>query len=241
MQDQNRIIRGLWVNGELNRMQQLCIRSYLANGHEFHLYTYNTEIEVPPGTTIRNAGQVIPEKDIFYDDRGSLCSFADLFRYELLFEYGGWWVDMDLICLKPFDFASEYVFASEHDPAFNQKVCIGAIKVPPHSDIMQYCRQTAYKIISDFTRVPWGSLGCGLFYSFMEIHGSYMAHVQPPHVFCPVPYYHYQLLFSDLLIDFTEKTYALHFWNEMLRLNQIDPDNEFHENSLFQRLTYRYG
>ncbi len=35
--------------------------------------------------------------------------FANFFRYKLLLEKGGWFVDSDTICMRPFDFDNEYV------------------------------------------------------------------------------------------------------------------------------------
>ncbi len=34
------VFQSLWIGAELSAMEQLSIRSFLANGHEFHLYTY---------------------------------------------------------------------------------------------------------------------------------------------------------------------------------------------------------
>lgn len=38
-----------------------------------------------------------------------------MFRYKLILERGGWWVDLDTVCLRPFDLDLEHVFASEPD------------------------------------------------------------------------------------------------------------------------------
>ncbi len=241
MADSNKIIQGLWINGNLNKLQQLCINSYLDKGHEFHLYTYNPSINVPTGTILKMADVIIPQKDIFFDDRGSLCSFADLFRFELLYQSGGWWVDMDQICLRSFDFDSDYVFASEHTPSFDSKVCIGAIKVPPQSDIMRYCSQTAYKIYkSNFPNISWGILGSQILNSYLDKNKQFQSYIQPPEVFCPVPYFYFNLLFNDFLFNPTKKSYGLHFWNEMLRANSFDLNIEYHQNSIFQRLKEKY-
>lgn len=63
----------------------------------------------------------------------------------------------------------------------------------------------------------------------------------PPHVFCLMPYFHYNLLFNDFLSDFTEKSYGIHFWNEILRVSRVDLNMGFHKNSYFERLKVRYG
>ena len=34
------IIQGLWIGETLSTMEYLSIKSFLDNGHEYHLYTY---------------------------------------------------------------------------------------------------------------------------------------------------------------------------------------------------------
>ena len=110
--DANKVIQGLWIGPGLSVMEQLSITSFLRNGHEYHLYVYDTVKNIPIGTVIKNANDVLPSSRIFqYKDRPSYAGFANWFRYELLFEHGGWWADVDTICLKPFDFSEQYVFA----------------------------------------------------------------------------------------------------------------------------------
>lgn len=240
----NRIIQALWVKGQLKRIQKLCINSFLANGHEFHLYTYNKKINVPDGTVIKDAGTIVPQKDIFIDSHGSLASFADWFRYNLLFEKGGWWVDMDMVCLKPFDFASEYVFSSEHGKN-GQITNIGAIKVPSNAEVMQYCLQEAQKVLqNDLPNLPnikWGTLGLKILNSYLQGHQKHMPFVQLPHVFCPIPPQLFYLLFTDIMISFTENTHGVHLWNEMLRLQNLDSLKKFHPNSFVERSIESFG
>src|SRR5262249_28020043 len=110
----NHIIQGLWIGAALSAMEYLSIESFLANGHEFHLFVYADVKNVPPGTVIRDGEEILPASAIFrYRDNGSYAGFANFFRYELLWQAGGWWVDLDTICLHPFQFAGEYVIGSE--------------------------------------------------------------------------------------------------------------------------------
>jgi hypothetical protein len=230
----NRIIQSLWVKGTLKSLQRLCIKSFLDNGHEFHLYTYNPDINAPTGTVIKDAKEIIANEKVFLDSRGTLACFSDWFRYELLYEKGGWWVDADQLCLKAFDFDSDYVFSSEHAGGTFRKVNTNAIKVPPHSDIISYCLRFV-RNSGSLDGSTWGIMGPDLFNSYFEKYREHNVYVHAPHVFCPVPYYYYYLLFNDILIDFTEKTYGVHFWNEMLRINKIDVDIRFPENSFYER------
>jgi mannosyltransferase OCH1-like enzyme len=110
----NKIVQGLWIGSELSAMEEMSIASFLMNGHEYHLYVYQDVENVPTGTVVKDASEVLPSSMIFqYRDFNSYAGFSNFFRYKLLLERGGWWVDTDMICLQPFDFTDEYVFSSE--------------------------------------------------------------------------------------------------------------------------------
>lgn len=135
----NKIIQGLWIGGTLSVIEQLCIQSFIANGHEFHLYTYGEVKNIPEGTIVLDANDILLQKDIFRDSRGSVATYADYFRYKLLYQKGGWWVDLDVFCLQPFDIKAPYSFASEtrEDKSVNVANCI--FKCPPQSPLLLHC------------------------------------------------------------------------------------------------------
>ena len=105
------IVQSLWMGSQLSTMQKLCISSYLNHGHEFHLYTYEKVENAPVGTEIKDAREILPE---IGSEFPNYATFSDFFRYKLIYEKGNWWVDMDTVCLKPFAFNSEFVFAAEN-------------------------------------------------------------------------------------------------------------------------------
>jgi hypothetical protein len=108
------IIQSLWIGNKLSVMEQLSISSFLQNGHSFHLYIYDDVEGIPNGTTIKDANKILPSSKIFkYKNHDSYAGFANLFRYKLLLERGSYWVDTDIICLKPFQDKTEYVFAGQ--------------------------------------------------------------------------------------------------------------------------------
>jgi mannosyltransferase OCH1-like enzyme len=111
----NRIVQGLWIGPELSAMEQLSIASFLRNGHEYHLYVYGEVKNIPVGKKVKDGDEeILPVSMIFqYRREKSYSAFSNFFRYRLLLERGGWWVDTDTICLKPFRFEEEYVFSSE--------------------------------------------------------------------------------------------------------------------------------
>jgi hypothetical protein len=131
-----------------------------------------------------------------------------------MLDRGGWFVDADTLCLKPFDFPDPYVFASQgiNGPRF---VNVAAIKAPPRSPVMEFAWDACERI--DTRELRWGQSGPELITRAVE-HCSLQQYVQPPEVFCPIDYPEWQKLLepaSDL--TFGEQTYAVHLWNEMWR------------------------
>ena len=110
-------VQSLWIGAALSTMERLSIRSFLAQGHPFHLYVYAEVENVPAETTLLDARSILPESEIFVYakgiGKGSYAAFSDLFRYKLLLERGGWWVDLDMVALRPFEFDRQHVFGYE--------------------------------------------------------------------------------------------------------------------------------
>jgi hypothetical protein len=113
----NKVVQGLWIGDELSLLEQLSIKSFLDNGHEYHLYVYNDVKNIPEGTIIKDANEIIDESEIYKNTYFSLeygyLGFSDYFRVKLIYDKGGFWVDTDLVCLKYFDFEEDYVFTHE--------------------------------------------------------------------------------------------------------------------------------
>ncbi|MGH6628918.1 MAG: glycosyltransferase [Burkholderiales bacterium] len=131
-------VQSLWIGGELSKLEQLCIRSFLANDHEFKLYVYEDVGNVPAGTFLADANEIVGAERIFPEKSGgSLGAFSDLFRFELLGHKGGVWVDMDLVCLRPLDFSYEYLFGWEDSDRINTAI-LGA---PGNSELVTTLRQ----------------------------------------------------------------------------------------------------
>ena len=230
----NEIVQGLWFYGDLPLLQQLSIASFLANGHDYHLYTYGPVGKVPPGTTLRDAAELMPEVKVF-KDRGEkgYAAFADGFRYALLLERGGWWVDTDVVCLKFFDFPEEYVFASEHVPGENRAVPNNAIlKAPAGAPVLQYALDVCET--KDPKQLVWAELGPALMADVIP-RFSLSQYVVPPETFCPVPWFQFHAFLTPRgLPELPETTFAVHLWNTMWRRQQCDTNAAYHPLSAYE-------
>ena len=124
--------------GQLTACERLCIKSFLDNGHRYVLYSYDRDVDVPGGTEIADAGQIYPRDPVFFYANGSVSAFSNMFRWRLLYEKGGWWVDTDVFCLTPRLPSEPYAWAQQEPGIVN-----GAILKFPKNDAL--CRKLLKK------------------------------------------------------------------------------------------------
>jgi mannosyltransferase OCH1-like enzyme len=232
------IIQSMWVGSRLSVMEQMCIASFLDHGHPFHLYAYEPIDGVPDGTVLKDANEILPASSIFmYTEYASYAGFSNFFRYKLLLERGGWWVDTDLLCIRPFDFAAPYVFSSEQG-GDGPRVNVGAIKSPPGSRVMQYAWDAC--VATDTKELKWGQIGPRLAAAAVEAC-SLQQYVRPPHVFCPLHFTdRIRMLDPAATWNFSDETYGIHMWNELWRRDNQSKDASYHEGCLYEALKRRY-
>jgi hypothetical protein len=234
----NEIIQGLWIGAELSTMERMSVASFLKNGHPYHLYVYDDVKHVPTGTTLKDGNEILPASMIFqYKDFKSYAGFSNFFRYKLLLERGGWWVDTDIVCLRPFDFTDGQVFASELNGA-EEVVSSGVIKAPRGSTVMAHAWQVCET--KDTSRLVWGETGPRLMGEAVRLF-SLERFVKPHGVFCPVSYGDWnKTLEPDAALGFNRETRAVHLWNEMWRRAGQDKNGEYHPRCLYEQLKARY-
>jgi hypothetical protein len=106
----NKEIAHFFWHGTLSKLEERCITSFVNNGFDVNIWSY-TNIKVERATS-RDASELLDESLLFKisqvidgkeTDKGSLAAFSDLFRYKLLSENDGWWIDTDCYCLKHSD------------------------------------------------------------------------------------------------------------------------------------------
>ena len=136
------IINGMWVGKTLSRMELLTIKSFTDHGHPFHLWAYNLEKEPEiHGCTVCDASDIIPLADVFRYNSGpsvgSYAGFSDVWRFKFLQDVGGWYVDMDVCCVKPFDYQQEHVLRLNR---FNGDPTANIIRLPAGTAFAkEYC------------------------------------------------------------------------------------------------------
>ena len=233
----NRIIQGLWIGPELSTMEQLSISSFLIHGHEYHLYTYGELKNIPAGTIVKDGNEILPAASIFqYTHQPTYAGFSNFFRYKLLLERGGWWTDTDVICLKPFDFPEEQVFATEICRG-EEVVTSGIIKAPKGSAAMAYAWEVCQSKKPE--QLAWGETGPRLMSETVKKF-SLEDFRKPSHVFCPIGFADWQrVLEPESELDLQD-AYAIHLWNERWRATGQDKNAEYPESCLYEQLKRQY-
>ncbi len=233
----NNAIQSMWI-GKLSIMETLSIKSFLKNGHEYHLYTYDP-IDAPEGCIVKNGEEILPRDRIFKygpaagQGKGSFSGFSNVFRYQLLFKKGGYWVDSDIVCLKPFDFG-HYVFASEMKNPGEISLASCVIKAPAYSNFAKTCLEICSEKRNE--NLKWGEIGPDLVKHSVK-ENDLDKYVQPVSTFCPVNYFEIDNLIKPGYN--LETYYAVHLWNEMWRRKNYDK-NGIYPNSIYEQLKSRF-
>jgi hypothetical protein len=232
------IIQGLWIGSELSVMEQLSLSSFIHHGHEYHLYVYDDVKNIPGGTIVRDAAEILPAASIFqYQQRPSYAGFANFFRYKLLLERGGWWADADMICLQEFDFPDEFVFGSEISKGL-EVLGSSVFKAPADSDVMAYAWGVCQTKSPD--RLVWGETGPRLIDEAVRKF-RLEKHAQPPYVFSPLGFWEWQrVLEPDGPPALRPETRAIHLWNDKWREAGQDKNAAYPANCLYEQLRRKY-
>lgn len=231
-------MQAFW-HGRVSTMERLSVASFLAHGHEVHVYSYDTLSGLPAGAVAKDAADVLRprfrrRRTVFRDSRGSFSSYANLFRYKLLHERGGWWVDLDVVCLKPFEFPGESVFVNEPSQVLGSAV----FRVPARSDVMAYAYDRCLEL--GRRRKTWGATGPALLGEAVERCGL-TSSVVDSSVFMPYDWSEWELaLDPDRAWDFEPQTHAVHLWNSLWAMHGRDRDATYPSTCLYETLKRRY-
>ncbi len=116
--------QSFWHGGALSPYERFCLKSFLDHGYEVDLYTYDENLAVPAGVRICDAAEFAGKDEVFVYQaegfgKGSPSPFSNFFRYKLLAEKGGWWIDSDVVCLSDRIPAVNEFFARQDDESVN--------------------------------------------------------------------------------------------------------------------------
>ena len=177
-----KILHQLWIGPH---PAPLSMMATWKDKHPHYEYILWTESE------IQRRGMVFTCQPVI-DFMDELNGKADIMRWEILYKFGGYFVDADSICIHPFDsyFGSKKAFATfENESIRRGLVATGTMGfVPGHAlcrDIIAWI-SSPESLQTIATVKAWGAVGPGLLTRFLDTGNYPDFSVYPSHCFLPI-------------------------------------------------------
>jgi len=112
------------MGGYLSPMEQACLQSFVAQGQDVTLFSYDDIANVPPGVRRGRAEDVVDPGRIdrfVYDNRPDITHFSDYFRLTMFEKAALTWIDSDLVLIDgdKMPSGSDGLVAREKQGGFN--------------------------------------------------------------------------------------------------------------------------
>jgi hypothetical protein len=207
--------QSFWYGKNLPQYQRLALKSFVDHGHSFHLYTYD-ELQVPGGVELKDAQAILPRERIFFykhgEGLGNIAGFSDLFRFRLLHEHGGWWVDTDVICLSN-EIPEPEIYLGWQD---HRLVGSAIVRLPKDSALTLELCEAAEQAGTD---IAYGEIGPGLLTRVAKERGLSDRLLPQTEIYPIPPLEALNVLIPSKTEEVRRKignAPLLHLWNEML-------------------------
>jgi mannosyltransferase OCH1-like enzyme len=203
-----------WFDGPLDWIALLSIRSFVRfPSVTIKLFSYDKSSDPNlPRCEWKNADDIL-RYDVanHYRSRFSVTFAANIFKYQLLYQKGGWHFDTDCLLIRPLDslFDSEYVFGQEDA----KWVAVGVVKFPANHELMM----DMYSMSTRFNPSEY-SLGRitapKIFTKYLRDYGL-IQKALPPEYFYPIHWSNLEAFRHSFTPS--QKTFMVHLWSKILR------------------------
>lgn len=245
-----------WAYGKLSKLEQLSIASFIKQGYEVYLWSYDNTPNAPIGTILKDAREILPESSVFLNQRGSYAGFSDLFRYAVLSEIGGLYADTDVIALKPVkDLPQEAFLVTERAgtklslknilrKAFglqkSDRINGNIIYNPNPTSGNLIDLAYGYSLRFPKKDVKWSEIGPSLLTAIVKIYPEHGFVIQNPDFANPISYSYCPKKLLEKNTTIPHSSFFLHCYNEKWRRAGKDKNQDYPVNSLLYRLEKKF-
>ena len=231
-------VGSLWIGNTLSYVEQMCLLSFVRQGHPVTLFTYGPVENVPRDITLVDAREIHDPNEVLFSKFGTPVVQSDVFRLHMIAQTGMIWADADMVCLAPVRPDDGHVHGFFAGPS----VCNALLRLPADSPALQ----NYLDYVSDpFPVPPWWEgeqrddalalkaagqwkhasaqkhdvYGPPALTHFLRQSGE-LAHTQPATTYFPVPFRELDALIEpgDVAAShFSSETRAVHLWARRLR------------------------
>jgi hypothetical protein len=244
---QRQEVRAFWTGPSLSLYEQLSLTSFVAAGARVQLFSYEPDLVVPDGVELVDANELLPGPvHQFRHASGdkSLALHSDLFRYVAIEKFGGWYVDVDVICVGQSLPDDEVYIARQTEQVINGAV----MKFPAHSALMTTAIREARRLLpqtamesSHEARVLIGPTLMTRLLAEFDLESK----VQPRSRAYEIGYDEILAMFDPASCERLQSRVAdsdfIHLWNEVWRWIRIPKSYGPPEGSYLDGLFRRFG
>lgn len=206
-------------------------------GHRVFLYSYRELTGIPLGVELRDASDIMDEKNFIRYSNGSYALGSNLFRYELFRKMPCIWVDTDMLLFKKIETLGGYVFGWEDETYINTAV----LSLPGESQVLSdicellsqdhffapWWTQSQVELQLEAIRkgshlslaeLPWATTGPKLM-TYCIVKNDVTQYARYPQAFYPIHWRDFALPFMEndqVSHSLTDECIGIHFWNHML-------------------------
>lgn len=235
----------LWIGEEIPYLQEVAILSWIRLGYRVKLYTNIKKLS----KNLKNYSYYILLQnpyDILPYNNQAILPYADLFRYKVLYQEGGIWLDSDLVLLKRLPnkktiISSEFTLQSGAFKSKNLKTpSIQCLKFTKENPLIK----KVIDIIEEKIKNPAWRENMKVFQKQVE---KFNYETENPTMFCPLPWFNADNLVKDKEYPIKyavppikknwilENAVGVHCWDSILKKKKINVE-EADFNSLFEIL-----
>ncbi|HTX49999.1 MAG TPA: glycosyltransferase, partial [Caulobacteraceae bacterium] len=220
------------------------VASQRAAGHPVKVWSYSPqklEFLRPLGVELPNAADVVPRA--LFDEivrATEIRYFSDVFRYAVLYEHGGLWLDSDIVLLRPFPYRGDHFFNLQWRSGAKGEhfICGNVIHARPFSPHLRRLYELSLQGFHDGDKRAFGEVGPKLLSDYVasdegaELRGS----VASPMFFNSLDWTEIDRFRQPMseLADFLgdERVFGVHLWTA-----KQDPSRRDDEASLISVLS----
>lgn len=192
----------MFWHGNLDRNQIKSMLSFQEHGFEVILWSFERYI-LPSGIQNRDANEILPRSltqdksyihwsinspegiDTYPKSKSAAVFYSDILRIDLLDQFGGWWFDCDMLCLKDVSWFDEYYNSSNVCGSWQFEDSINnAVLAIPNRDIIKQIKNFINTNLKNASEYSWGHFGPDMITPIV-IKNKLKKDIMPEQVFYP--------------------------------------------------------
>lgn len=177
-----KVIHTVWVGDETKRPSDL-IQTWVDQNPDWHVKVWGNKEFEERNWVNKDHMQAVWDKQ--------LCGVADMMRYEILYEEGGFCVDADSICEAPLDdnlFTSNITLFYENEAVRPDLIANGYMASTPKNELFRRISETIKNDPSVPTSPAWIATGPTALTAAVRAQNPANTKIWPSHLFMPEHY-----------------------------------------------------